>query len=388
MNHKISVRRWIAPVLFLVIASCGGGSSATFRLAAGDITITSQPQNVTVNVGQVAAFSVTASGSEPLAYQWRRNSSNIYGATSSTYTTPPTVTGDNAAQFTVVVSNATGSVTSNAAVLTAKTVSTFISNFKVFQATSASGPWTTSTINISGADAGLVDPAPFLMPDNSILMYYLMSYVTNGDPAASQPNNEWKFGVAKSTDDGVTFVHQRTVFTYTSSATDPFPLRLASGSIRLLSSHGSSVKSVTTSDQNGLVFPGSLDVGTRATTGGVPGALRVGNTYFLYVCSGGSINYLTSSDGLNFAPGGTAIAASGGDLLCDPSPIDDGGGRYLMAYKRLPAGARSPVGDEVYIATSTDGRTWTSLTRLGTGSVPGLVKTANGVYRIFAISFP
>src|SRR5207249_5375904 len=42
----------------------------------------------------------------------------IGGATAASYTTPATVTSDSGAQFTVVVSNAVGSVTSNAAALT------------------------------------------------------------------------------------------------------------------------------------------------------------------------------------------------------------------------------------------------------------------------------
>jgi hypothetical protein len=81
-------------------------------------SITSQPTNRTVTAGQTAAFSVTAAGTGPLSYQWRKNGSNISGATSASYTTPATVTGDNGAQFSVVVSNSVGSVTSNAATLT------------------------------------------------------------------------------------------------------------------------------------------------------------------------------------------------------------------------------------------------------------------------------
>ena len=49
-------------------------------------TITAQPQNQTVSVGSNATFSVTATGTAPLAYQWRRNAQNISGATASSYT--------------------------------------------------------------------------------------------------------------------------------------------------------------------------------------------------------------------------------------------------------------------------------------------------------------
>jgi acid phosphatase len=81
-------------------------------------TITTQPTSQTVTVGQTATFTVAATGTAPLSYQWRKNGSAISGATSSSYTTPATTSADNGAQFTVAVSNSTGSVASNAAILT------------------------------------------------------------------------------------------------------------------------------------------------------------------------------------------------------------------------------------------------------------------------------
>ncbi|PYU10214.1 MAG: hypothetical protein DMG37_21055, partial [Acidobacteria bacterium] len=65
-----------------------------------------------------ATFAVVASGTTPLTYQWRKNGTAISGATSSSYTTAATTSSDNGAQFTVVVSNVAGNVTSNAATLT------------------------------------------------------------------------------------------------------------------------------------------------------------------------------------------------------------------------------------------------------------------------------
>ncbi|MDB5050558.1 MAG: hypothetical protein JWO30_3629 [Fibrobacteres bacterium] len=79
--------------------------------------ITLPPANRTVVVGQTAAFSVTATGAS-LTYQWRKNGGSIAGATAATYTTPPTVAGDNNASFDVIVANPAGSVFSAAAVLT------------------------------------------------------------------------------------------------------------------------------------------------------------------------------------------------------------------------------------------------------------------------------
>ena len=81
-------------------------------------TITTQPANRTVAVGQTAKFRVKATGTMPLSCQWRKNGVNITGATRPTYTTPPTTPDDNGSLFSVVVSNIAGSVTSNNATLT------------------------------------------------------------------------------------------------------------------------------------------------------------------------------------------------------------------------------------------------------------------------------
>jgi hypothetical protein len=71
-----------------------------------------------VTARQTATFSVTASGTAPLSYQWQKNGAAISGGTSASYTTPAEIASDNGAQFTVVVSNAAGSVTSIGATLT------------------------------------------------------------------------------------------------------------------------------------------------------------------------------------------------------------------------------------------------------------------------------
>jgi hypothetical protein len=82
--------------------------------------ITTQPADITVKVGKTAKFTVTATGTAPLKYQWRKNGVEIAGATKASYTTPKVVAADNGSLFSVVVSNAAGTVTSNTAVLTVK----------------------------------------------------------------------------------------------------------------------------------------------------------------------------------------------------------------------------------------------------------------------------
>lgn len=81
-------------------------------------SITQQPANVTVTAPDAASFSVVATGSTPLSYQWRRNGANIPGATAATYVLSPTATTDSGDQFNVIVTNAFGSVTSQTATLT------------------------------------------------------------------------------------------------------------------------------------------------------------------------------------------------------------------------------------------------------------------------------
>ncbi|MCX8520039.1 MAG: DUF1566 domain-containing protein, partial [Rhodoferax sp.] len=82
---------------------------------------TSQPMPQSVVAGATATFSVTAAGAGPFTHQWKRNGSDISGATSSSYTTSATAIGDSGAEFSVVVSSAGGTVTSSPATLTVLT---------------------------------------------------------------------------------------------------------------------------------------------------------------------------------------------------------------------------------------------------------------------------
>ena len=94
------------------------GISFSASPTAAPPSITTQPSNQTVTAGQTATFTVTATGTAPLSYQWQKNGANIAGATSSSYTTPATTASDSGSMFRVVVTNSAGSATSNAATLT------------------------------------------------------------------------------------------------------------------------------------------------------------------------------------------------------------------------------------------------------------------------------
>jgi len=107
----------------VVVSNTAGSvtsNAATLTVSAASVapSITTQPASQTVTAGQTASFSVAASGTAPLSYQWNRNGTAVSGATSSSYTTPATTSSDNGAQFAVVVNNTAGSVTSSVATLT------------------------------------------------------------------------------------------------------------------------------------------------------------------------------------------------------------------------------------------------------------------------------
>ena len=86
-------------------------------------TITAQPVNQTVTAGQTPTFTVAASGTGPLSYQWLKNGAHIIGAASASYTTPATTATDSGSTFQGVVTNSAGSATSSAATLTVNTTS-------------------------------------------------------------------------------------------------------------------------------------------------------------------------------------------------------------------------------------------------------------------------
>lgn len=83
----------------------------------GRPVITAQPQSQTVVAGNDATFSVAATSASPMTYDWRFNGASMAGETNTTLVRPAVRPAD-AGDYTVVVSNAVGSVTSAVAVLT------------------------------------------------------------------------------------------------------------------------------------------------------------------------------------------------------------------------------------------------------------------------------
>lgn len=129
--------------------SVGSMTSNTATLTVNGVavapTIVTQPASQSVTVGQSATFSVVATGTAPLKYQWQKNGTAITGATASSYATPPAAIADAGAIFEVTVSNSVSAVTSSAATLTvAAAMATDVLTFH--NDTSRSGQNLTETI--------------------------------------------------------------------------------------------------------------------------------------------------------------------------------------------------------------------------------------------------
>jgi outer membrane protein assembly factor BamB len=115
-------------VIAVLVTACGGGGGGGDPMpvtppAATAPMITTQPTNVAVTIGKTATFTVVASGTDPLTYQWQKDGTAIAGASAASYTTPAVTVTDDGAMFAVVVTNSAGSATSNSAKLSIATTS-------------------------------------------------------------------------------------------------------------------------------------------------------------------------------------------------------------------------------------------------------------------------
>ena len=97
------------------------GVVTTLALTGTAPVITTQPASSSVTAGNSASFSVVASSEGVLTYQWKKDGTDVAGATAATYAISSTAT-TSAGSYTVVVSNFLGSVTSSAATLTVNAV--------------------------------------------------------------------------------------------------------------------------------------------------------------------------------------------------------------------------------------------------------------------------
>jgi hypothetical protein len=102
----------LADSVYTVTAINSGGSTPAYvRIRTNPPpapAILGQPSGRAVSPGQTSAFSVVASGTGTLNYQWRKNGTPIPGATSASYITPPVAFADDGSNFSVDVADAFG----------------------------------------------------------------------------------------------------------------------------------------------------------------------------------------------------------------------------------------------------------------------------------------
>lgn len=104
----------------VITNSAGSVTSASAALSVQvPPSITGHPVGATVNWGQPVAFSVTATGTIPLSYQWKKDGVNIGGAIGPTLDLPVAMPAD-AGVYSVTVSNSLGLMTSSGATLTVR----------------------------------------------------------------------------------------------------------------------------------------------------------------------------------------------------------------------------------------------------------------------------
>ncbi|TMP96833.1 MAG: hypothetical protein E6L09_14395, partial [Verrucomicrobia bacterium] len=96
-----------------VHGACGPTVTNVATLTVQLATAADGPVDLTRDPGQSANFSSSASGAEPMAYQWRKNGVDIADATGPTYRID-SVSGSDAGTYSVVVSGPCASVTNSA----------------------------------------------------------------------------------------------------------------------------------------------------------------------------------------------------------------------------------------------------------------------------------
>jgi hypothetical protein len=173
--------------LLLLATGCRSDSVAPAVPTAP--TILTQPSSQTIVVGQAATFTVAASGTLPLSYQWYWNGMPI-NVLRASFTTPPTIPSDDQSTLSVTVSNQAGSVTSEVATLSVpgsprrprpwdlrfKNVGVFPLPLVGVEYTNILGGMTMTFGNQVGTPLLLRGSGP---------------YVPNGDPR----NASWSFGI-------------------------------------------------------------------------------------------------------------------------------------------------------------------------------------------------
>jgi hypothetical protein len=175
------------------------GVALTVNPAPVAPSINTQPLDVAAVEGNSASFTVVASGSAPLSYQWQKNLTDIPSATQANYTLSAATLADSGASFRCRVSNTVGPIYSNAAVLTVTPApqAPVITTFSATPSTMTLGQPTMLSWAVTGASSLSLDngigsvtglTSKQVTPSNTGTYTYLLT-ATNGvgsTPASTQ----------------------------------------------------------------------------------------------------------------------------------------------------------------------------------------------------------
>ncbi len=113
---KLSFAHKIGATVLVAISLSMTGCLTDSKSDTSGPTISTNPSDLTKSIGQTATFTVVASGSGTLTYQWMKGDDNIAGATAATYSLLA-ASNDDGSSFKCKVTDTKGSTTSTAAML-------------------------------------------------------------------------------------------------------------------------------------------------------------------------------------------------------------------------------------------------------------------------------
>jgi hypothetical protein len=363
---------------FSVRVSNGAGNvtstSATLTVNPAPVapSITTQPANATVTEPAGATFSVVAAGDAPLSYQWRKNGIEIFGATSSSYTFTPTDETDTGAQFTVHVSNAAGSVTSAAAILTvnpapeAPSITTQPSNqtvtapgaatFSVVATGDAplSYQWRRNGVDIAGATSSSYVLGSTTIDDSGAQFSVMVSNAAGSvtSATATLTVNVAPSIVTSPANVTVTAPASAT-FTVVASGTAPFTYQWRRNGVAISGATSASyVLNPTAGSDSGATFDvvvsnagGTATSAAATLTVNVPPAITTqpanvsvtapATATFSVVASGTSLNYQWRRDGVDIA------GATGASYVLDPTAVTDSGATFDVVVSNVTGNVTS-----------------------------------------------
>lgn len=167
-----------------------------------------------------------------------------------------------------------------------------------------------------------VDPAPFLLDDGRIRMYY---FDINEARAPAGHLSVNKIYSAISTD-GIYFVHEEGVRFSRQDVFDPVVI-YEQGLWRMYVGDITNNQVICATSSDGLTF---IEEGIALTGGAIPEVVFKEDTYYLFT---GGIDISLSIDGVHFTKTDHLFRSNLGMITADPSVIELNDGTYLMFYK-------------------------------------------------------